>query len=96
MVNSYAKGDLVHVPSEVYLFRSANEKKVSLFSEDWKVTRRTKTPQLGIFREFSGEKAAVIVLPDGEWVVDARHIYPAEADHVNRVNRNKIQLSKQI
>jgi hypothetical protein len=92
MNNNYIKGDLVHVPSEVYLFQSNDIRKGSYFSENWKVTRKTESPQLGIFLEFSGERAAVVVLPDGEWIIDARHIYPAEVDHVDRVGRNKIQL----
>lgn len=91
-MNNLDKGDLVHIPAEVYLFQCRSEREAPLFNENWKVTRKTKEPQLGIFLKYANEKSGVVVLNDGEWVIDARHIYPAEANDVSRISRNKIQL----
>ena len=90
------KGDLVHIPAEVYLFQSRPVRDATFFNENWKVTRKTREPQLGIFLKYANEKSGVVVLSDGEWVIDARHIYPAETEHVDRIDRNKIELSKQL
>jgi hypothetical protein len=95
-MSNHSKGDLVHIPSQVYLFKTCSFKNSTLFNEDWKVTRKTKEPQLGIFIKYTNEKSGLVVLNDGEWVIDARHIYAAEADYVDRVDRNKVQLRKQI
>jgi hypothetical protein len=86
------KGDLVHIPAEVYLFQSRPIRNAPYFNQNWKVTRKTKEPQLGIFLRYANEKSGVVVLNDGEWVIDIRHIYLAEADSVSRVSANKIQL----
>ena len=93
---SLDKGDLVHIPAEVYLFQSRPVREAPFFNENWKVTRKTHQPQLGIFLKYANEKTAIIVLNDGEWVIDLRYVYPAETNYVDRVSRNKVQESKQL
>ena len=95
-MNKLDKGDLIHIPAEVYLFQSRPIREAPFFNENWKITRKTREPQLGIFLKYANEKSAVVVLNDGEWVVDKRYIYPAEMSDVNRVSRNKVELSKQL
>tara|TARA_R100001594_G_scaffold135323_1_gene176977 strand:- start:191 stop:478 length:288 start_codon:yes stop_codon:yes gene_type:complete len=95
-MNKLDKGDLIHIPAEVYLFQSRPIRESPFFNENWKITRKTREPQLGIFLKYANEKSAVVVLNDGEWVVDKRYIYPAEMSDVNRVSRNKVELSKQL
>ena len=48
--------------------------------------------ELGIFLKYANEKSVVVVLNDGEWVIDLRYVYPAEAENVSRIDRNKVQL----
>tara|TARA_Y100000592_G_C5272028_1_gene222289 strand:+ start:32 stop:307 length:276 start_codon:yes stop_codon:yes gene_type:complete len=91
-MNNFSKGDLVHIPAEVYLFQTNPCAKRPHFNQDWKTTRKTDHPQLGIFLKYANEKSVIVVLNDGEWVIDLRYVYPAETQNVNRVDRNKIQL----
>mgnify|MGYP003133732658 CR=1 FL=1 len=91
-MSSFAKGDLVHIPAEVYLFQPRPIREAPFFNQNWKVTRKTNEPQLGIFLKYANEKSVVVVLNDGEWVIDLRYVYPAEAENVSRIDRNKVQL----
>ena len=91
MIN-FNKGDLVHIPAEVYLFQSNPCANLPRFNQNWKTTRKTDSPQLGIFLKYANEKSIVVVLNDGEWVIDSRYVYPAETENVSRIGTNKIQL----
>ena len=72
---TYVKGDLVHIPADVYLFQQRSEPDGVHISIPLK---KTKKPQVGIFmgweRTKKGKSFARVMCCDTTWLVDAPNI----------------------
>ena len=63
-------GDLVHIPSEVYRFRSPNMQ-LDFFS----AIDKTDEPMIGLFKRHIGNGQCVVAFNDGEWSLPIRFVY---------------------
>mgnify|MGYP004049154437 CR=1 FL=1 len=63
-------GDLVHIPSEVYRFRSASLQ-LDFFSD----INKTHEPMIGLFKRHLDNGQCVVAFNDGEWSLPLRYVY---------------------
>ena len=68
-------GDLVHIPSEVYRFRSPNMQ-LDFFS----AIDKTHEPMIGLFKRHIGNGQCVVAFNDGEWSLPIRFVYQIKVE----------------
>ena len=68
-------GDLVHVPSEVYRFRSPCMQ-LDFFS----AINKTNEPMLGLFKRHLDNGQCVVAFNDGEWSLPLRYVYQVKEE----------------
>ena len=63
-------GDLVHIPSEVYRFRSS-----SMQLDFFSAIDKTHEPMIGLFKRHLDNGQCVVAFSDGEWSLQLRYVY---------------------